>query len=92
MNIHHFQVRKGTNSTAHKLSMKSVRFNFTKRITAASAVFAIILVCTSCGSSNKSQSYKTSQEAVNAYSSYLSEVRNKKELTSDKLFVEVEKW
>ena len=44
MNIHYFQVRKGTNSTAHKLSMKSVRFNFTKRITAASAVFAIILV------------------------------------------------
>ena len=92
MNIHHFQVRKGTSSTAHKPSMKSVRFNFTKRITAASAVFAIILVCTSCGSSNKSQSYKTSQEAVNAYSSYLSEVKNKKELTSDKLFVEVEKW
>ena len=92
MNIHHFQVRRGTSRTAHKPSMKSVRFNFTKRITAASAVFAIILVCTSCGSSNKSQSYKTSQEAVNAYSSYLSEVKNKKELTSDKLFVEVEKW
>lgn len=92
MNIHHFQVRKGTSSTAHKPSMKSVRFNFSKRITAASAVFAIILVCTSCGSSNKSQSYNTSQEAVNAYSSYLSEVKNKKELTSDKLFVEVEKW
>ena len=92
MNIHHFQVRKGTSSTAHKPSMKSVRFNFSKRITAASAVFAIILVCTSCGSSNKSQSYNTSQEAVNAYSSYLSEVKNKKDLTSDKLFVEVEKW
>jgi len=92
MNIHHFQVRKGTSHTAHKPSMKSVYFNFSKRITAASAVFAIILVCTSCGSSNKSQSYKTSQEAVNAYSSYLSEVKNKKDLTSDKLFVEVEKW
>lgn len=38
MNIHHLQERKGTNSTAHKPSMKSVRFNFTKRITAASAV------------------------------------------------------
>lgn len=92
MNIHHFQVRKGTSRTAHKPSMKSVRFNFSKRITAVSAVFAIILVCTSCGSSNKSQSYNTSQEAVNAYSSYLSEVKNKKELASDKLFVEVEKW
>lgn len=78
MNIHHFQVRKGTSYTAHKPSMKSIRFNFTERITAASAVFAIILVCTSCGSSNKSQSYKTSQEAVNAYSSYLSEVKNKR--------------
>ena len=89
MNIHHFQVRKGTSSTAHKPSMKSVRFNFTKRITAASAVFAIILVCTSCGSSNKSQSYNTSQEAVNAYSSYLSEVKNKKDLTSQKIFVQV---
>ena len=39
MNIHHFQVRKGTSHTAHKPSMKSVYFNFSKRITAASAVF-----------------------------------------------------
>ena len=38
MNIRHFQVRKGTSYTAHKPSMKSVRFNFSKRITAASAV------------------------------------------------------
>lgn len=36
MNIHHFQVRKGTSHTAHKPSMKSVCFNFSKRITAAS--------------------------------------------------------
>ena len=73
-------------------SMKLSCFPSVKIKMAASAVFAIILVCTSCGSSNKSQSYKTSQEAVNAYSFYLSEVKNKKELASDKLFVEVEKW
>ncbi len=58
----------------------------------SSAVLAVILVCTSCGGDSLPLSYKTSEEAVKAYSSYLSDVRNKKELTSDKLFSEVAKW
>ena len=58
----------------------------------ASAVLAVILVCTSCGSGKQSLSYKTSEEAVNAYSAYLSDVRSKEVLTSDKLIAEVAKW
>ena len=58
----------------------------------ASAILAVILVCTSCGSGKQSLSYKTSEDAVNAYSTYLSDVRNKEVLTSDKLIAEVAKW
>ena len=58
----------------------------------ASAVLAVILVCTSCGSGKQSLSYKTSEEAVKAYSAYLSDVRSKKALTSDKLVAEVARW
>ena len=58
----------------------------------ASVVLAVILVCTSCGSGKQSLSYKTSEEAVKAYSAYLSDVRNKEGLTSDKLVAEVARW
>ena len=61
-------------------------------MTVAFAVLAVILVCTSCGSGKHSLSYKTSEEAVNAYSAYLSDVRNKEGLTSDKLIAEMAKW
>ena len=61
-------------------------------MTVASAVLAVILVCTSCGSGKQSLSYKTSEEAVKAFSAYLSDVRSKEVLTSDKLIAEVAKW
>lgn len=61
-------------------------------MTMALAVLAVILVCTSCRNDKHSLSYKTSEEAVNAYSAYLSDVRNKEGLTSDKLIAEVAKW
>ena len=73
-------------------SMKISHFNNDIPMIVASAVFAVILVCTSCGSGKQSLSYKTSEEAVKAYSAYLSDVRNKEGLTSDKLIAEVLKW
>lgn len=73
-------------------SMKFSRFNNGMPMKMTSAVLALILVCTSCGSGKQSLSYKTSEEAVKSYSAYLSEVRNKKDLTSDKLVTEVAKW
>ena len=73
-------------------SMKFSHFNNDMPIIVASAVLTVILVCTSCGSGKQSLSYKTSEEAVKAYSAYLSDVRNKKDLTSDKLVAEVAIW
>ena len=73
-------------------SMKVSHINNGMPIIIASAVLAVILVCTSCGSGKQSLSYKTSEEAANAYSAYLSDVRNKKDLTSEKLIAEVAKW
>lgn len=73
-------------------SMKVLHINNRRPIIMASAVLAVILVCTSCGSGKQSLSYKTSEEAANAYSAYLSDVRNKKDLTSEKLIAEVAKW
>ena len=73
-------------------SMKVSHINNGMPIIIASAVLAVILVCTSCGSGKQSLSYKTSEEAVNAYSAYLSDVRSKKGLTFDKLVAEVAKW
>lgn len=58
----------------------------------SSAVLAVILVCTSCGGEKQTLSYKTSEEAVKAYSNFLSDIRDKKNLTSDKLFSEVATW
>lgn len=73
-------------------SMKISHFNNGIPMIVASAVLTVILVCTSCGSGKQSLSYKTSEEAVKAYSVYLSDVRNKKDLTSEKLVAEVLKW
>ena len=72
--------------------MKSSCFNNSLPPLVSAAVLAVILVCTSCGGDNLPLSYKTSEEAVKAYSTYLSDVRNKKGLTSDKLFSEVARW
>ena len=73
-------------------SMKISHIKNCTSVTVRFAVLAVILVCTSCGNGKQSLSYKTSEEAVNAYSAYLSDVRNKKDLTSDKLVAEVARW
>ena len=92
MNRHLSNSKNATRKVRFYSSMKSPCVPCVKVNIMVFAVLAIILVCTSCGNGSKPQSYKTCQEAVNAYSSYLSEVRGKKDLTSDKLFTEVGRW
>ena len=89
---YNFSKQKSSVRIRFSSSMKVLHINNRMPIIMASAVLAVILVCTSCGSGKQSLSYKTSEEAANAYSAYLSDVRNKKDLTSDKLIAEVAKW
>lgn len=89
---YNFSRQKSTMRNRFLSSMKVSHINNGMSMVVASAVLAVILVCTSCGSGKQSLSYKTSEEAVNAYSAYLSDVRNKKDLTSDKLVAEVARW
>lgn len=89
---YNFSRQKSAMKIRFSSSMKFSHFNNGMPMIVTSAVLALILVCTSCGSGKQSLSYKTSEEAVNAYNTYLSDVRNKKDLTSDKLVVEVAIW
>lgn len=89
---YNFSRQKSAMRIRFSSSMKFSHFNNGIPIIVASAVLAVILVCTSCGSGKQSLSYKTSEEAIKAYSAYLSDIRNKKDLTSDKLVTEVAKW
>ena len=84
--------QKSTMRNRFPSSMKISHVKDCTSVTVRFAVLAVILVCTSCGNGKQSLSYKTSEEAVNAYNAYLSDVRNKKDLTSDKLVAEVARW
>ena len=77
---YNFSKQKSSVRIRFSSSMKVLHINNRMPIIMASAVLAVILVCTSCGSGKQSLSYKTSEEAANAYSAYLSDVRNKKDL------------
>ena len=89
---YNFSRQKSAMRNRFSSSMKVSHINNGMSMVVASAVLAVILVCTSCGNGKQSLSYKTSEEAVNAYSAYLSDVRNKEGLTSDKLVAEVARW
>lgn len=89
---YNFSRQKSVMRNRFSLSMKVSHIKNCTSVTVRFAVLAVILVCTSCGSGKQSLSYKTSEDAVNAYSAYLSDVRSKEVLTSDKLITEVAKW
>ncbi len=89
---YNFSRQKSTMRNRFPSSMKISHVKDCTSVTVRFAVLAVILVCTSCGNGKQSLSYKTSEEAVNAYNAYLSDVRNKKDLTSDKLVAEVARW
>lgn len=89
---HNFSRHKSAMRRDFSSSMKISHTNNSTPVIVRFAVLAVILVCTSCGSGKQSLSYRTSEEAVNTYSAYLSDVRNKEGLTSDKLIAEVAKW
>ena len=73
-------------------SMKHFSTHLPRHILMAFAVLGIILVYTSCDTGSKTQSYKTSTEAINAYASFLSEMRSKDNVPSDKLIADVSAW
>lgn len=50
------------------------------------------LVCTSCGSANGNASYKTSEEAVNAYAQFLTSVKTKDNVSSSDLTALAKDW
>lgn len=89
---YNFSRQKSAMRRCFSSSMKVSHIKNCTSVTVRFAVLAFILVCTSCGSGKQSLSYKTSEEAVKAYSTYLSDVQNKDGLTSDKLVAEVAKW
>lgn len=73
-------------------SMKHFSTHLPRHILMAFAVLGIILVYTSCDTGSKTQSYKTSTEAINAYASFLSGMRGKDNVPSDKLIADVSTW
>ena len=50
------------------------------------------LVCTSCSTTNGNASYKTSEEAVNAYATFLSTVKAKDNVSSSDLTALAKDW
>lgn len=89
---YNFSRQKSAMRNRFSSSMKVSHIKNCTSVTVRFAVLVVILVCTSCRNDKHSLSYKTSEEAVNTYSTYLSDVRNKKDLTSDKLVAEVARW
>lgn len=89
---YNFSRQKSAKRRRFSISMKVSHIKDCTSVTVRFAVLTVILVCTSCGNGKQSLSYKTSEEAINAYSAYLSDVRNKKDLTSDKVVAEVARW
>lgn len=73
-------------------SMKYFHVSLFGNIKTFFAALGIILVCTSCSTDNKTQSYKTGTDAINAYTSFLSEIHNKDNATSDRLLANVTEW
>lgn len=89
---YNFSRQKSMMRNRFSSSMKVLHIKDCTSVAVRFAVLAVILVCTSCGNGKQSLSYKTSEDAVNAYSAYLSDVRNKEGLASDKLVAEVARW
>ena len=56
------------------------------------AVGVSILICTSCSSKVGTASYKTSEEAVNAYASFLSDVKKKDNVSMETLQSLAKQW
>ena len=50
------------------------------------------LLCTSCGGTNSNASYKTNEEAVNAYAKFLSDVKTKDNVSSSDLTTLAKDW
>ena len=90
--IHSVSDRKSAYRKYTCASMKHFSTHLSRHILMAFAVLGIILVYTSCDAGSKTQSYKTSTEAINAYASFLSEMRSKDNVPSDKLIADVSAW
>lgn len=90
--IHSVSTRTRAHRKHTRTSMKLFLTHLPRHILMAFAILGIILVYTSCDTGSKAQSYKTSAEAINAYASFLSEMRRKDNVSSDKLIADVSAW
>ena len=67
-------------------------FNAKRGVANLFAAAVCTFLCTSCSSTNGNASYKTSEEAVNAYAKFLSDVKMKDNVSSSDLTTLAKDW